>query len=82
VFNSIFQSYDLAFGMHRGNVLWCLSLLYLIYVSFIMKLDMFSDMLGKIHVARKFKRLSSAVVCYRHLVVILSVTVRKLLPLI
>ena len=48
---------------------------YVFSVSFLMKLDMLGDMLGKIHVARKYKRLSSAVVCYHHLIVILSVAV-------
>jgi hypothetical protein len=34
-----------------------------------MKLDMLSDRLDEIHMARKYKRLSTAVVCYHLLVV-------------
>jgi hypothetical protein len=64
VFNSIFQPYDLVSGMSRGNVLCSVSLLYLMYVSFLMKLDIFGDKLGKIHAARKYKRLAATVVCY------------------
>lgn len=35
-----------------------------------MKLDMIEDMLGGIQRARNFKRLSTAVVCFQHLVVL------------
>ena len=38
-------------------------------VAFWMKLDMLSDKLDEIHMARKYKRLAAAVVCYHLLAV-------------